>query len=111
MARDEAGQLSSDWPEKPCRLDAKLRSFRAYYSGNDRETLTYLRRAKREPHQCFRIITQGLEGLTLLKAWTLISRLYYGLGQKRLPRTRPVAAATEVGMNGQCGDVDRGKRF
>lgn len=70
---------------KPCRQDAKLRSFRAYYSGNDGETLTDVRRGKTEPHPHFIIITQGLEGLTL-KAQTLISRLYHGPGQKQWPK-------------------------
>lgn len=34
----------------------KLRNLRFYYSGNDRETLTCLRRSMKGPNLCFRMI-------------------------------------------------------
>lgn len=46
----------------PCRLHAKLRSFRVDYSGTNRETLTEPRRRKTGPHLCFRIIIKAWRG-------------------------------------------------
>lgn len=62
MGRDEAGQVSSDWPEDILETGGLAKSFRAHYSGTDGEMLANLRRGKTGPHLCLRIIIQELEG-------------------------------------------------
>lgn len=82
MARDEASEVSRDWLAKTDIVpNDKLRNIRFYYSGNDWETPTCLRRSMTGPNLCFRMIEEGLT----LKAETPISRLYYGPGQKWRP--------------------------